>query len=283
MAEETTFEKPAPLDLGSPQGLRKWFHLSGRHYPEEREKEMLSEIPRAMEDAQSFSTQKERDDYSEFLRAKYTRDPLHIPSRYSRENLSARGVAANKIREMQSRAAPTLQNIYRDISSDRVPLSVESAIESTLGTSFVPDATEPLDKYQGNIMAPTNLTDIPSRIRKHAGALASTKYLNPNARTEVLRRGAEDYQEAPVSTNDVFKKAGSLASHAFTPPIASAYNLGSAVYQGVKDLGSMGPMKRKRFSDAILRLTGQQPKDKWVRGSSGLENYYDEDGTLLVR
>ena len=69
MAEETTFEKPAPLDLGSPQGLRKWFHLSGRHYPEEREKEMLSEIPRLIEDSQSFSTQKERDDYSEYLRA----------------------------------------------------------------------------------------------------------------------------------------------------------------------------------------------------------------------
>ena len=283
MAEETTFEKPAPLDLGSPQGLRKWFHLSGRHYPEEREKEMLSEIPRLIEDSQSFSTQKERDDYSEYLRAKYTRDPISIPSRYRRENLSVRGVAADKIREMQSSATPTLKNFYRDVSSGKVPLSLEANLES-MGSSVVPNTNEPLDKYQHNIMGPTSFTDIPSRIRKHTGALASTKHLNPSPFTEIIRSGAEDYLEAPVSTNDLAKKAGSLAGHAFTPPIALVnYTIPSAVYQGVKDLGSMGPMKRKRFSDAILKLTGQQPKDKWAGGSSGLDNYYDEDGTLLVR
>lgn len=254
MAEDTTFETPPPLDLTDPSDLRRWFYASGRHYPEESEEKMLREIPALLEKAQSLATQKERDDYTAYLQERYTRDPLVIPARYSRENLSARGVPAQDIRKLQDTATLTPQNIFSDLKKGNLP----KGVEAMLPLAAMPDKNEPLDAYQPSFGLSSGglFPFTKNEIRKRLNTVASLDWKR-SPQGELIRRGIEDYTQTPTPSRTLDEKLGDMLGYAVgpimpVPPFSQGSVLRAISETGQDVMKGITPMRKKRIKDAIL-------------------------------
>jgi len=257
MADDV-FEIPDELDLSTPQDLRKWFHLRGRHYPVEKEAEMLARIPGLVKQSGSLG-EKDRDQYVEYLQERYTRDPLFIPARYRRTELEKRGVPAQDVYKMQEQAVPTLSNIYRDVTSGKLPHSAEALIP-VQGLTIIPDIEESIDEYQLAL----NQSDHSLNEAQRVASGLSSLDLRPSVASELLRRTKEDTMQRPVSGAEVMGDISTLAGAGMGlgPAFLQIPSLVKKGYAtGAEALSAPRvTMMGQRIKDAILGRAGQKPQ-----------------------